>query len=122
MIRRWAPRAVVASGLASTCGRPARATGCRAASRLRRAAPGSGSRCGRWRSRPSSARSCRSSSATRAVVGADVVYRLVGGSFAAFGLVAWHRRPDSRSGPLMTATGFGLLVSLLLKQIHPASR
>src|SRR4051812_35293439 len=51
------------------------------------------------------------------VAGADVVYRLVGGSFAAFGLVAWHRRPDSRSGPLMTATGFGLLVSLLLKQI-----
>jgi ABC-type antimicrobial peptide transport system permease subunit len=45
---------------------------------------------------------------------ADLVYRLVGGSFAAFGLVAWHRRPDSRSGPLMTATGFGLLVSLLL--------
>src|SRR3954463_599439 len=52
-----------------------------------------------------------------AVVGADVVYRLVGGSFAAFGLIAWHRRPDSRSGPLMTATGFGLLVSLLVKQI-----
>jgi signal transduction histidine kinase len=52
------------------------------------------------------------------VVGADVVYRLVGGSFAAFGLVAWHRRPDSFSGPLMTATGFGLLVSLLLKQVH----
>jgi signal transduction histidine kinase len=52
------------------------------------------------------------------VQAADVVYRLVGGSFAAFGLVAWHRRPDSRSGPLMTATGFGLLVSLLLKQIH----
>src|SRR3954454_25396279 len=50
--------------------------------------------------------------------GADVVYRLVGGSFAAFGLIAWHRRPDSRSGALMTATGFGLLVSLLLKQIH----
>jgi signal transduction histidine kinase len=49
---------------------------------------------------------------------ADLVYRLVGGSFAACGLVAWHRRPDSRSGALMTATGFGLLVSLLLKQIH----
>ena len=52
------------------------------------------------------------------VAGADVVYRLVGGSFAAFGLVAWQRRPDSRSGPLMVATGFGLLVSLLLKQVH----
>jgi hypothetical protein len=37
------------------------------------------------------------------VEGADVVYRLVGGSFAAFGLVAWRRRPDSRSGALMTA-------------------
>src|SRR6185503_299582 len=48
---------------------------------------------------------------------ADLVYRLVGGSFAACGLVAWQRRPDSRSGPLMTATGFGLLVSLLLKQL-----
>jgi signal transduction histidine kinase len=52
------------------------------------------------------------------LVPADVVYRLVGGSFAAFGLVAWHRRPDSRTGLLMTATGFGLIVSLLLKQIH----
>jgi signal transduction histidine kinase len=54
------------------------------------------------------------------VQGADVVYRLVGGSFAAFGLIAWHRRPDSRSGLLMTATGFGLLIALLLKQIHAA--
>ena len=52
-----------------------------------------------------------------AIEPADLVYRLVGGSFAAFGLVAWRRRPDSRSGALMTATGFGLLVSLLLKQI-----
>jgi signal transduction histidine kinase len=52
------------------------------------------------------------------VEGADVVYRLVGGSFAACGLIAWQRRPDSRSGALMTATGFGLLISLLLKQIH----
>jgi signal transduction histidine kinase len=52
-----------------------------------------------------------------AVRGDDLVYRLVGGSFAACGLVAWQRRPDSRSGPLMIATGFGLLVSLLLKQI-----
>src|SRR4051812_38717883 len=51
------------------------------------------------------------------VEGADLVYRLVGGSFAAFGLLAWRRRPDSRSGPLMTATGFGLLVGLLLEQV-----
>src|SRR3954447_23271423 len=53
-----------------------------------------------------------------AIAGLDVVFSLVGGSFAAFGLVAWRRRPDSRSGALMTATGYGLLVSLLLKQIH----
>ena len=39
----------------------------------------------------------------------DVVFRLVGGSFAACGLIAWRRRPDSRSGLLMTATGFGFL-------------
>ncbi len=52
------------------------------------------------------------------IEGADVVYRLVGGSFAALGLVAWYRRPDSLSGALMTATGFGLLVSLLLKQVE----
>jgi signal transduction histidine kinase len=52
------------------------------------------------------------------ITGPDVVYRLVGGSFAALGLVAWYRRPDSLSGALMTATGFGLLVSLLLKQVE----
>ena len=28
----------------------------------------------------------------------QVVFRLIGGSFAACGLIAWHRRPDSRSG------------------------
>ena len=52
------------------------------------------------------------------IEGPDVVYRLVGGSFAALGLVAWYRRPDSLSGALMTTTGFGLLVSLLLKQLQ----
>ena len=30
------------------------------------------------------------------VVAADLVYRLVGASFAAFGLIAWHRRPTER--------------------------
>ena len=40
------------------------------------------------------------------VDGIGVVFALVGGSFCAFGLIAWHRRPDSRSGALMTATGF----------------
>ncbi|MDT7581255.1 MAG: hypothetical protein QOK35_2519, partial [Pseudonocardiales bacterium] len=28
----------------------------------------------------------------------EVILRLVGGPFAACGLIAWHRRPDSRSG------------------------
>ena len=51
------------------------------------------------------------------VVASDVLYRLVGGSFAACGLVAWRRRPDSRSGLLMTATGFGLFVWPLLSQL-----
>jgi signal transduction histidine kinase len=47
----------------------------------------------------------------------DVVFRLVGGSFAACGLIAWHRRPDNRSGMLMTAVGFALFVTPLLGQI-----
>jgi signal transduction histidine kinase len=45
----------------------------------------------------------------------DVVLRLIGGSFAACGLIAWRRRPDNRSGLLMTATGFGFLVPALLR-------
>ena len=32
------------------------------------------------------------------IQGLDVVFTLIGGSFAAFGLVAWRRRPDSHSG------------------------
>jgi signal transduction histidine kinase len=47
----------------------------------------------------------------------QVVFRVIGGSFAACGLIAWHRRPDSRSGLLMTATGFAFLASPLLAQI-----
>ena len=39
------------------------------------------------------------------VSGVSIVFRLIGGSFAACGLIAWHRRPDSLSGPLMVATG-----------------
>ena len=35
--------------------------------------------------------------------GYDIAFRLLGGSFAACGLIAWHRRPDSRSGALMVA-------------------
>ena len=45
-----------------------------------------------------------------------VVFRIVGGLFAACGLVAWRRRPDNRSGALMTATGFAFLASPLLVQ------
>jgi signal transduction histidine kinase len=53
----------------------------------------------------------------------DVVFRVIGGSFAACGLVAWHRRPDSHSGPLMTATGFAFFVSPLLGQLDsPVAR
>ena len=54
------------------------------------------------------------------IVGLDVVFSLVGGSFAAFGLVAWRKRPDSRSGALMTATGFAFFASPLLSQLDGA--
>jgi signal transduction histidine kinase len=47
----------------------------------------------------------------------SVLFALVGGSFAAFGLLAWRKRPDSRSGALMTATGFGFFASPLLGQL-----
>ena len=58
----------------------------------------SGSRCGRPRSRPWSSRSCcRSSSATTRIEGRTAV-AAIGGVFAACGLIAWRRRPDSRSG------------------------
>jgi signal transduction histidine kinase len=50
------------------------------------------------------------------VSGPIVVFNLVGGSFAACGLIAWHRRPDSRSGALMTAAGFAFLVPAALGQ------
>ena len=51
----------------------------------------------------------------------QVVYRLVGGSFAACGLIAWRRRPDSRSGLLMAVAGLGFFVSALVSQLHAAS-
>jgi signal transduction histidine kinase len=47
----------------------------------------------------------------------DVAFRIVGASFAACGLVAWRRRPDNRSGLLMTATGFALFATPLLAQV-----
>jgi signal transduction histidine kinase len=49
--------------------------------------------------------------------GYDVIHTLSGISFAAWGLVAWRRRPDSAVGRLLTAAGFGVLVSPLLGQI-----
>jgi len=45
------------------------------------------------------------------------VFRLVGGSFAACGLIAWRRRPDSYSGRWMTATGFAFFAAPLLAQL-----
>ena len=52
------------------------------------------------------------------IQGIEVVFTLVGGSFAACGLIAWRRRPDSRSGLLMVATGFLFFVSPLLSQLQ----
>jgi signal transduction histidine kinase len=51
------------------------------------------------------------------VQGLEVVFACVGGSFTACGLIAWHRRPDSRSGALMTATGFAFFLPSLLGQL-----
>ena len=50
----------------------------------------------------------------------QVVFRLVGGSFAACGLIAWRRRPDSYSGRWMTATGFGFFAGPLLALVGTA--
>src|SRR5918997_3942416 len=54
------------------------------------------------------------------VQGIEVVFTLIGGSFAACGLVAWRRRPDSRSGMLMTAAGFAFFVNPVLGQVDGA--
>ena len=62
------------------------------------------------RSRPSSSATCRSSPSTWRSASS-------GASFVACGLVAWRRRPDNRSGLLMTATGFALFASPLLAQV-----
>src|SRR3954447_6382075 len=47
----------------------------------------------------------------------EVLHNLSGVSFAACGLVAWRRRPDSAVGPMLTATGFGVLLSAILDQV-----
>src|SRR4051812_32958403 len=49
--------------------------------------------------------------------GYEILHRLSGVSFAACGLVAWHRRPDSLVGMLLTAAGFGVLVGPVLDQL-----
>ena len=51
------------------------------------------------------------------VPGNSVIHRLSGVSFAACGLVAWRRRPDSAVGPMLTLTGFGVVLSDILTQI-----
>jgi hypothetical protein len=57
------------------------------------------------------------------VQGLDVLFRVMGGSFIACGLVAWRRRPDSRAGLLMTTTGFFLFIVPLGSQIDaPAAQ
>src|SRR3954447_13651614 len=57
------------------------------------------------------------------VPGWEVVYRMIGGSFAACGLIAWRRRPDSHGGVLMTAAGFCFFLLPLLSQVHaPAAQ
>jgi signal transduction histidine kinase len=47
----------------------------------------------------------------------EIVNRGVGGSFIACGLIVWQRRPDSRTGLWMTATGFLYLGPQLLEEI-----
>jgi signal transduction histidine kinase len=51
------------------------------------------------------------------VEGLDVLFRVTGGSFVACGLIAWRRRPDSRAGMLMTATGFSLFIVPVASQV-----
>jgi signal transduction histidine kinase len=47
----------------------------------------------------------------------EVFHNLSGVSFAACGLVAWRRRPDSAVGPTLTVAGFGVLLSAILGQV-----
>src|SRR4051794_17899593 len=47
----------------------------------------------------------------------DVFHSLSGASFAACGLIAWHRRRDSAVGPLLTVAGFGVLIPEILVQV-----
>jgi hypothetical protein len=44
---------------------------------------------------------------------------LIGWSFAGSGLVAWHRRPDSRFGPLMLGVSFAWFAAALTASNDP---
>ena len=62
------------------------------------------------------ARRARRSRATRRI------HTLSGVSFAACGLIAWRRRPDSAVGRLLTVAGFGVLIGPILAQLDVAGR
>src|SRR3954469_8763396 len=47
----------------------------------------------------------------------EVLHNLSGVSFAACGLIAWRRRPDSAVGPMLTVAGLGVLLSAILGQV-----
>jgi signal transduction histidine kinase len=47
----------------------------------------------------------------------EVMHNLSGVSFAACGLIAWRRRPDSAVGPMLTIAGFGVLLPAILGQV-----
>src|SRR3954453_19663687 len=49
--------------------------------------------------------------------GYAVINRLSGISFMACGLIVWRQRPESAVGPLLTVTGFGVLLSPVLVQL-----
>src|SRR4051795_834374 len=51
------------------------------------------------------------------VDGPSVIHTLSGVSFAACGLVAWRRRPDSAVGRMLTLAGFWLLLAPILDQL-----
>jgi len=51
------------------------------------------------------------------VPGPAVIHTLSGVSFAACGLVAWRRRPDSAVGRMLTLAGFWLLLAPILDQV-----
>ena len=117
MISRWAPRAIVAGGLAANSG----------VERIPLRFAASRRSVGFWVALWTAVVATEFVALLPMVVGDEptagyrVVFRLVGGAFAACGLIAWHRRPDSRSGLLMVATGFGLLVEPLFVQLEPGS-